>query len=205
MSRKDFAYFAELCFEFFGDRVKHWVTFNEPNVQAVLAYRSGRFPPSRCSKPFGNCTKGDSEREPFVAAHNMILSHAVVADLYRTKYQVKIIRQFFLLFFFYFFIFFKTFVKYIMAILSIFHRYLLLEFMTRTWPNSKARSATFYENWEEKKWEIFRGNHVLWTFRIKFFYYICQIYTFSLTCINLFCTVKFFLLSFLTINFCNIY
>ena len=95
MSRKDFAYFAELCFEFFGDRVKHWVTFNEPNVQAVLAYRSGRFPPSRCSKPFGNCTKGDSEREPFVAAHNMILSHAVVANLYRTKYQVKIIRQFF--------------------------------------------------------------------------------------------------------------
>ena len=104
MSRKDFAYFAELCFEFFGDRVKHWVTFNEPNVQAVLAYRSGRFPPSRCSKPFGNCTKGDSEREPFVAAHNMILSHAVVADLYRTKYQVKIIRQFFLLFFYFYFL-----------------------------------------------------------------------------------------------------
>ncbi|GMN49847.1 hypothetical protein TIFTF001_019012 [Ficus carica] len=86
-SQKDFAYFAETCFKFFGDRVKYWVTFNEPNIQAIYGYRSGKFPPSRCSRPFGNCPEGDSEKEPFIAAHNIILSHASAVDIYRTKYQ----------------------------------------------------------------------------------------------------------------------
>ncbi|PON84867.1 Glycoside hydrolase [Trema orientale] len=86
-SQKDFAYFAETCFKYFGDRVKYWVTFNEPNVQAIWGYRSGKFPPSRCSRHFGNCSDGDSEREPFIAAHNIILSHAAAVDVYRTKYQ----------------------------------------------------------------------------------------------------------------------
>ncbi|KAJ6737956.1 hypothetical protein OIU74_003007, partial [Salix koriyanagi] len=31
----------------------------------------GEYPPGRCSSPFGNCTHGDSEKEPFIAAHNM--------------------------------------------------------------------------------------------------------------------------------------
>ncbi|CAN1826293.1 Beta-glucosidase 46 [Linum perenne] len=69
------------------DRVKYWVTFNEPNVAAIRSYRSGVFPPARCSGTFGNCSDGDSEIEPFVAAHNMILSHAAAVSLYRAKYQ----------------------------------------------------------------------------------------------------------------------
>ncbi|KAK2973013.1 hypothetical protein RJ640_005556, partial [Escallonia rubra] len=44
---------------------------------------------SQCTSPFGNCINGDSEKEPFVAAHNVILSHALAVDLYRTKYQVQ--------------------------------------------------------------------------------------------------------------------
>ncbi|PON38392.1 Glycoside hydrolase [Parasponia andersonii] len=86
-SQKDFAYFAEICFKYFGDRVKYWVTFNEPNVQANHGYRYGMFPPSRCSSSFGNCSYGDSEKEPFIAAHNIILSHATAVDVYRTMYQ----------------------------------------------------------------------------------------------------------------------
>jgi hypothetical protein len=35
-----------------------------------------------------NCKEGNSEKEPFVAAHNIILSHAAAVDIYRTKYQV---------------------------------------------------------------------------------------------------------------------
>ncbi|KAM5588640.1 hypothetical protein ABKV19_006880 [Rosa sericea] len=50
---------------------------------------SGIHPPSHCSLPFGNCTVGDSEREPFIAAHNTILSHAAAVNIYRTKYQKK--------------------------------------------------------------------------------------------------------------------
>uniref|UniRef100_A0A803NZT3 Sugar phosphate transporter domain-containing protein n=1 Tax=Cannabis sativa TaxID=3483 RepID=A0A803NZT3_CANSA len=86
-SQNDFAYFAETCFKHFGNRVKYWATFNEPNVQAIWGYRLGTFPPCRCSSHFGNCSNGDSEREPFIAAHNMILSHATAVHVYRTKYQ----------------------------------------------------------------------------------------------------------------------
>ncbi|CAI9087789.1 OLC1v1021958C1 [Oldenlandia corymbosa var. corymbosa] len=83
----DFRYYAEICFKYFGDRVKHWVTFNEPNVVAIRGYRSGIYPPGRCSALFGNCSSGDSEKEPLIAAHNMILSHASAVDTYRTRYQ----------------------------------------------------------------------------------------------------------------------
>ncbi|XP_021719664.1 beta-glucosidase 46-like isoform X2 [Chenopodium quinoa] len=87
--QKDFAYYANICFKYFGDRVKYWVTFNEPNVDIIYGYRTGDYPPNRCSGLFGNCSKGDSEKEPFIAAHNVILAHAAAVDLYRTKYQEK--------------------------------------------------------------------------------------------------------------------
>ncbi|PSR98429.1 Beta-glucosidase [Actinidia chinensis var. chinensis] len=83
----DFRYYADVCFKYFGDRVKYWVTFNEPNVAVIRGYRSGTFPPSRCSGSFGNCSDGDSDSDPFVAAHNIILSHVTAFDLYRTKYK----------------------------------------------------------------------------------------------------------------------
>ncbi|CAI0468218.1 unnamed protein product [Linum tenue] len=85
--QEDFGYYADICFKYFGDRVKYWSTFNEPNFQVTFGYRDGTFPPSRCSGHFGNCTAGDSETEPYIAAHNIILSHAAAVDVYRTKYQ----------------------------------------------------------------------------------------------------------------------
>ncbi|CAA3027261.1 beta-glucosidase 46-like [Olea europaea subsp. europaea] len=85
--QEDFEYFADICFKNFGDRVKYWITFNEPNVFSIMAYRFGTYPPGRCSKQFGNCSAGNSETEPFIAAHNIILAHAAAVNLYRTKYQ----------------------------------------------------------------------------------------------------------------------
>ncbi|KAG9441694.1 hypothetical protein H6P81_017548 [Aristolochia fimbriata] len=85
--QEDFGYYADICFKAFGDRVKYWATFNEPNIVAMHGYRTGIYPPSRCSRPFGNCTNGDSETEPFIVAHNMILAHAHVVHIYRTEYQ----------------------------------------------------------------------------------------------------------------------
>ncbi|KAE9602115.1 putative beta-glucosidase [Lupinus albus] len=88
-SQEDFQFYADICFKSFGDRVKYWTTFNEPNLQISYGYRAGILPPCRCSSTFGNCSEGDSEKEPFVAAHNIILSHAAAVDTYRTKYQTE--------------------------------------------------------------------------------------------------------------------
>ncbi|KAL5990482.1 Beta-glucosidase 18 [Asimina triloba] len=87
--QEDFAYFAEVCFKAFGDRVKYWVTFNEPNLFVKSGYLSGTYPPAHCSAPFGNCTAGNSAIEPYIAAHNVILAHATATEIYRRKYQCK--------------------------------------------------------------------------------------------------------------------
>ncbi|CAN6454496.1 unnamed protein product [Victoria cruziana] len=84
---KDFADYADFCFKTFGDRVKNWMTFNEPRVVAALGYDNGFFAPARCSPPNGNCTAGNSTTEPYIVAHNLILSHAAAVERYRTKYQ----------------------------------------------------------------------------------------------------------------------
>ncbi|XP_076925519.1 beta-glucosidase 18-like [Bidens hawaiensis] len=85
--QEDFLYLAEVCFKSFGDRVKYWVTINEPNMYIYLAYEFGTFPPSRCSEPFGNCVNGNSDVEPLVAMHNMLLAHGRAAKLYHQEFQ----------------------------------------------------------------------------------------------------------------------
>ena len=53
----------DICFQEFGDRVKHWVTFNEP---------------------FSYCL---STSNRYKATHYQLLAHAAVFELYKTKYQ----------------------------------------------------------------------------------------------------------------------
>jgi beta-glucosidase len=84
----DFVHFAELCFKSFGDRVKYWATINEPNLIADFAFMRGGYPPNHCSPPFGNCPTGNSDVEPLLVMHNMLLSHAKAVELYRKHYQV---------------------------------------------------------------------------------------------------------------------
>lgn len=79
-----FADYADFCFKTFGDRVKNWFTFNEPRVVAALGYDDGIFAPGRCT----NCSAGgNSATEPYIVAHNLILSHAAAVKRYREKYQ----------------------------------------------------------------------------------------------------------------------
>jgi len=70
-----FEAYADLCFERFGDRVKHWITLNEPWVVAILGYGQGVFAPGRISNS-----------EPYLAAHHLILAHARAVQLFRNKY-----------------------------------------------------------------------------------------------------------------------
>ncbi|XP_029124895.1 beta-glucosidase 18, partial [Cajanus cajan] len=87
--QRDFVHFAETCFKSFGDRVKYWVTINEPNLYADMAFIRGTYPPGHCSPPFGNCHAGNSDVEPLIAMHNMLLSHAKAVQLYRKHFQAK--------------------------------------------------------------------------------------------------------------------
>ncbi|KAG7029567.1 Beta-glucosidase 40 [Cucurbita argyrosperma subsp. argyrosperma] len=84
----DFAIFAETCFQRFGDRVKHWITFNEPHTFATQGYDVGLQAPGRCSILLHFlCRSGNSATEPYIVAHNVLLSHATVSDIYRRKYK----------------------------------------------------------------------------------------------------------------------
>ncbi|KAL5726671.1 beta-glucosidase [Ranunculus cassubicifolius] len=76
---EDFTAYADICFKEFGDRVKYWMTFNEPNTAVGF---------TRCFSPLDhNCSFPISDRETYRAGHNVLLSHAAAVDLYRTKYQ----------------------------------------------------------------------------------------------------------------------
>ncbi|KZS88053.1 glycoside hydrolase family 1 protein [Sistotremastrum niveocremeum HHB9708] len=77
-----------ICFERFGDRVKHWLTLNEPWCVAVLGYGRGVFAPGRSSDR-NRSTEGDSSTEPWIVAHNLILSHAYAVKLYREEFKAK--------------------------------------------------------------------------------------------------------------------
>ncbi|TVU51459.1 hypothetical protein EJB05_02891, partial [Eragrostis curvula] len=84
----DYKNYAEVCFRNFGDRVKHWFTFNEPYVFCCNAYSIGKHAPGRCS-PGGPCAvpSGDSLVEPYKVGHHLLLAHAEAARLYMKKYQ----------------------------------------------------------------------------------------------------------------------
>ncbi|KAK3042328.1 hypothetical protein RJ639_002374 [Escallonia herrerae] len=87
---KDFAAYAETCFQKFGDRVKHWITFNEPHTMVIQGYDVGLQAPSRCSI-IGHivCKDGNSATEPYIVGHHVLLSHATVTDIYRKKYKPR--------------------------------------------------------------------------------------------------------------------
>lgn len=71
-----FADYARLCYERFGDRVKHWITLNEPWVVSILGYGQGRFAPGRASLS-----------EPYLAAHHLLVSHAKAVKVYREEFS----------------------------------------------------------------------------------------------------------------------
>lgn len=81
----DFLRYARLCFERFGDRVKHWITYNEPGVYSLAGY-TGPHAPARSSDRERN-EYGDSSTEPFIVGHTEILSHAYAAKIYRDEFK----------------------------------------------------------------------------------------------------------------------
>ncbi|KAG6679370.1 hypothetical protein I3842_14G127600 [Carya illinoinensis] len=86
----DFRDYTEVCFKEFGDRVKHWITLNEPTSYSIGGYASGVIPPGRCSDWQNQyCTKGNSGTEPYLVIHHQLLAHAATVKAYRQKYQER--------------------------------------------------------------------------------------------------------------------
>ncbi|XP_042399142.1 beta-glucosidase 24-like isoform X1 [Zingiber officinale] len=84
----DFRNYAETCFRNFGDRVKHWITFNEPWSYSIGGYGLGFLAPGRCSNwEEQRCSHGDSSKEPYIVAHHQLLAHAAAVLVYKRKYQ----------------------------------------------------------------------------------------------------------------------
>ncbi|MFA6172165.1 MAG: GH1 family beta-glucosidase [Kiritimatiellales bacterium] len=73
-----FVQYAEFCFFRYGDRVKNWITLNEPWCSAVLGHGFGTHAPGR-----------KSEAELWVAGHNLLRAHAKAVQIYRTAFQTK--------------------------------------------------------------------------------------------------------------------
>mmetsp|Transcript_24727 Transcript_24727/g.34019 ORF Transcript_24727/g.34019 Transcript_24727/m.34019 type:complete len:597 (+) Transcript_24727:44-1834(+) len=73
-----FTEYAERVFAYFGDRVKKWITINEPWCVAVMGYCTGDHAPGHDSKP---------GEEVYEVAHNLLLAHAKTVDVYRRFYM----------------------------------------------------------------------------------------------------------------------
>ncbi|XP_036399852.1 lactase-like protein [Megalops cyprinoides] len=71
--------FANLCFERFGNRVKHWVTFNNPWSIAVEGYETGEHAPGLRLRGTG----------AYRAAHNILKAHAKVWHTYDAQWRNK--------------------------------------------------------------------------------------------------------------------
>ncbi|KAB5574897.1 hypothetical protein PHYPO_G00214400 [Pangasianodon hypophthalmus] len=71
--------FASLCFERFGNRVKHWITFNNPWSVAVEGYETGEHAPGLKLKGTG----------AYRAAHHIIKAHAKVWHTYDSQWRSK--------------------------------------------------------------------------------------------------------------------
>ncbi|KAM3571215.1 hypothetical protein VYU27_006732 [Nannochloropsis oceanica] len=72
-----FAEYADIVFNHLGDRVKYWITLNEPWCSALLGYGIGVHAPG-----IKNIKSG-----AYLAGHNLLLAHSKAVKVYKTKYQ----------------------------------------------------------------------------------------------------------------------
>ncbi|XP_072253764.1 lactase/phlorizin hydrolase-like [Leuresthes tenuis] len=69
--------FCDFCFATFGNRVKFWITFNQPHTIAWLGYGLGQIPPNVMNPGTA----------PYKVAHNLIKAHATAYHTYDDKYR----------------------------------------------------------------------------------------------------------------------
>ncbi|XP_053952402.1 myrosinase 1-like [Anastrepha ludens] len=73
---KYFRFYADILFETFGDRVKKWITFNEPFDYCLPGYGSAYFPPMIHAPGVAD----------YICMDNLLKAHASAYRLYKAKY-----------------------------------------------------------------------------------------------------------------------
>ncbi|CAK1543671.1 unnamed protein product [Leptosia nina] len=71
--------YARTAFELYGDRVKTWLTFNEPIIICDAAYEKGTIAPGIASPGIGN----------FICVKNLMLAHARAYRIYDKEFRPK--------------------------------------------------------------------------------------------------------------------
>ncbi|KAJ5662379.1 uncharacterized protein N7477_009995 [Penicillium maclennaniae] len=85
-SQLDFERYAKVCYERFGDRVKNWITLNEPWIVSIFGYATGGNAPGRSSiNP--QSTEGNTATEPWIVGKSLIMSHARAVALYNREFR----------------------------------------------------------------------------------------------------------------------
>lgn len=74
-----FEFYANVLFENFGDRVKIWITFNEPLTYCIGEYGDGRIGASVQAPGVGE----------YLCGHHTLISHANVYHMYKEKFYQK--------------------------------------------------------------------------------------------------------------------
>ncbi|XP_070575128.1 cytosolic beta-glucosidase-like [Ptychodera flava] len=74
---KLFVHYADLCFGEFGDKVKYWMTINEPYTYVMSGHRHGNMAPG-FELTLQHCYEN---------AHNILLAHALTWKHYHEKYR----------------------------------------------------------------------------------------------------------------------
>jgi beta-glucosidase/6-phospho-beta-glucosidase/beta-galactosidase len=74
-----FEFYANVLFENFGDRVKIWMTFNEPLPYCISEYGDGRIGAMIHASGVGE----------YLCGHHILISHANVYHLYKQKFFEK--------------------------------------------------------------------------------------------------------------------
>lgn len=78
-----YARYAKICFTLFGDRVKHWFTFNEPVVPVEAGYLNDLHYP--CVVDFSRAV---------TVAYHSVLAHAKAVENYRELKQGGVLASF---------------------------------------------------------------------------------------------------------------
>ena len=79
-----FVDFARVVFGRYGDRVKHWLTFNEAWTFTWLGGGWGKAP---ALPAYSGMDTGNGPKWAYVAMHNVLWAHGAAVDLYRTTFQ----------------------------------------------------------------------------------------------------------------------